>query len=115
MATPDVIKVLEGGAFYADVDGLGASTDLDIDVAQVSNARVVVSTIVHGDACDVKLVRKDAGGTEVVVVTLDSLSGTGVSQGNEIPLDPGVPGTLLLRVTNTGSAADFAVMGEVAD
>lgn len=102
MATPDT-EQLSDGVYYADKDQLGGSADLDIDANTVSRTPVEIQEIIHGNDCDVKIVRG------AVEATLDSFTGEGISQNNHIKI---VPGLVTLRITATsGSAADFAVMG----
>ena len=89
--------------------------DFDIDPADAPGEGptvLEVSQIVHGDDCDVKfLVDTDGDGTYEVNETIDSLTGTGISMGNELRLYE--KSGQVLRITNTGSTADFVVNGHV--
>lgn len=95
-----------------------ASQNLDdgdtMDFAPWSNANVdgvIVNNISHENDCDVTL-RADSNGdgTYDRSVTLDSFSGSGVSQGNEIIVPEGVQ--LRISDTSSGSDNDYILTGE---
>lgn len=112
---PDEYINVAGRFFEAESDELADSGDFDVDPADSTTGAFEVHNIAHGAACDVKLlVDPDDDGTYEVSVTLDSFSGEGVSQGNQIEV--AAADNMLLRITNTsGGAADFVVTGrEVA-
>lgn len=101
--------------FTDDADDLANGGDLDVDPSDAGQGEMVVeiNQIVHGGSCDVKfLADVDGDGNYEIVETIDSFSGAGVSQGNELQLHEGAGHAL--RITNTsGGAADYSVAGRV--
>lgn len=109
---PDTITTVDGRAFAASTDGLADSTEWKIDPQDADTGALEIHNIAHGGSCDVELVvsTDDTAYTPGARVALDSFSGEGVSQGNEIEIHDN--GNLYLVITNTsGGPADFIVTG----
>lgn len=97
--------------FKAGTDSLANAGTFDVNPADATSGGVEIHSIAHGGACDVTLLADpDGDGTYEEQVALDSLSGSGVSQGNSIELSD--DDNMVLRIENTsGGSADFIVTG----
>lgn len=94
-------------------DGLADDGDLTVDPADHGVARLKIVQIVHDGDCDLKYqADPDGNDTFEIDVTIDSLTGSGISQGNEIIIDDADNEQFVLTNTN-GDAQDFVVRSEV--
>jgi hypothetical protein len=84
-------------------------------VAPREDWRLIVRNIIHGGDCDVYW-EADPDGDESfgVSILIDSLSGSGVSQNNQVDVD-GPRGARLRIVNTSGSATDFAATADRID
>ena len=100
-----------GGFYKAGTDGLANGSDFDIDPSDSDLGAFELHNIAHGGAVDVKLLADpDGDGSYEENVTLDSLSGSGVSQGNQIEASD--DDNMLVRISNTsGGSIDVIVTG----
>lgn len=108
----DTVISISGRSFAAS-ETLSNGGEFIIDPADSKTGSLVIHQIAHGGSCDVELVESstDSGYTPDKRVTLDSFTGEGVSQGNE--LEASDQGNLFVVLTNTsGGEADFIVTGE---
>lgn len=107
--TGDVTSV--PGRFYESNAEIVNGQSHDFDPSDTKTGAVEIHNIIHGDDCDVAiLVDPDNDGTYERNVTLDSFTGAGISQGNQIELSD--DDNMVLRISNTGTAAaDFIVTG----
>jgi hypothetical protein len=108
----DTVVSISGRSFAASAT-LADGEEFRIDPAESKTGSIELHQIAHGAACDVELVESstDTGYNPTKRITLDSFSGEGVSQGNE--LEASDQGNLFVVITNTsGGEADFIVTGE---
>jgi len=108
----DTVVSISGRSFAAS-ETLADSAEFRINPAETKTGALEIHQIAHGGACDVELVESstDTGYNPDKRVTLDSFTGEGVSQGNE--LEASDQGNLFVVITNTsGGEADFIVTGE---
>lgn len=92
------------------VEELGDGSDFEITVEKTRRS-LKIETLTLGAACDVKHISATDGdlSNPDTTITLDSFSGPGISQGNEIPVVSGGPA---VRITNTsGGPADYIAVG----
>jgi len=109
---PDTVIAIPGRSYAASAT-LADTEEFRINPAETKTGSVQIHQIAHGGSCDVELVESslDSGYSADKRVTLDSFSGEGVSQGNE--LEASDQGNLFIVITNTsGGEADFIVTGE---
>lgn len=110
MATENFYGPLDG-TVVAHVQNLSDTNDFDVTPSDYNEGVIAMHTYVVGGACDVKML-VDSGGdfaSPETTITLDSFSGSGISEGNATPLHRNRVG---LRVTNTsGGSADFTLIG----
>jgi len=113
MATKDA-DVYNSPPFFVASGNLDDGDTLVLQPGNVDVDRAVVHVIHHDGSCDVKVYHDadDDNNTYERVVTSDSLSGTGVSQGNEIEL---TASQMKLEITDTsaGTDNDYIITGEM--
>lgn len=91
---------------------LNSGESLTISGSDAETNRLIVTEIIHGDDCTVTVEFDTTGnGSFDKSVEVDTLSSNGISQGNQIKLD-GVE--MQVKIENTGTTADFIIMGEGA-
>lgn len=108
--TPETVSI--EGKYYADgVNDLADGEDWDVNPEDTPYGAVEIHSFVHGGGCDVKYLQdKNQDGTYEINVTIDSLTGSGISQHNKV--QAGENAEEVIRITNTsGSPADFAITG----
>lgn len=112
MATLDA-DVDKAPPYFEASQTLNGGDHMDITPGEQGLDALKVDNIVHGADCDV-VIRVDSTGDGIYnrEVTIDSLSGTGISQGNGVLLGAD---SMVLRITDTsgGSNNDFIVTGEL--
>lgn len=109
--TPDIQFA---GNYFVTSETLDSGDHLDVNFGDVDHVGHVVKNIAHGASCDVKLrVEAEEGDSwsGVREVVVDSFSGEGISQGNEIEM--GDQNSVTLRITDTsgGVGNDYIVSG----
>jgi hypothetical protein len=96
------------GRVFESAATLAQNEILIIDASDASTGAATVNQIAHGNDCDVRLESDpDGDGTWEQSVTVDSLTGESISQGNELHISP----NFRLVIENTGAEADFIVTG----
>lgn len=98
---------------YQASQTLSDSEEWVVTLGDGQSGPVIVTQIAHGGSCDVELATSSTSDTFTRdrSVQLDSLSGEGVSSGNEIGANNAQD--LHLVITNTsGGEADFIVTGQ---
>jgi len=108
----DTVISIAGRSFAASATVTDGS-EFRINPADTKTGSVVIHQIAHGGACDVELVESstDTGYNPDKRITLNSFTGQGVSQGNE--LEASDQGNLFVVITNTsGGEAEYIVTGE---
>lgn len=98
------------GRVFESSATLANGETLTISAGDTTTNGLEVQQIVFGSDCTVTLeADKNEDGTFEHSVEIDSFTGTGISQGNEIRLSTD---KMRLVVENTGTEADYIVTGE---
>lgn len=87
---------------------------MDLNPGELGIDTVEIHSIIHENDCDVKRrIDSTDNGTFDREVTIDSFTGAGISQGNELEI--GSNGNSVLRITDTSSGTDndYILTGEV--
>ena len=96
------------GRIFEAADTLANGETLVIDASDASTNAVEINDISHGDDVDVTIEADlDGDGTYEQSITVDSLTGAGISQGNEMQV--GTNTRIVLEAM--GSTADYIVTG----
>ena len=104
---------IEGRAFATSTTGLADSSEFQINPADTKTNALEIHNIAHGGSVDVDLATSsdDTTFTEDARVTLDSFTGEGISQGNQIEVNDN--DNVYLVITNTsGGPIDVIVTGK---
>ena len=106
----------EGDYFHDEAEELADAADFTIDPSTAGTGAVEIHSIIHDGDADIKYqVDPDADGTFEIDVTIDSVTGSGISQQNKIELSS--TNNSQLVITNTSdAAADYTITGvEITD
>lgn len=99
------------GRYFRDAITLANGETYDISAAETKTAAVEIHNIAFSGGCTVYLVAQDEDGTDTQTVEIDSFTGSGISQGNQIEITNGE--NVICRIENTsGGEANYIATGQ---